>query len=238
MKKDCKECGIEIDLTGLEDFAALLKYCDACGEKVNQEIDEKQRTEREDAAREHRVSKTTREWEKTVPLLYRKTDVNHANYPKGLHTLALSWVSGNLEDEKKLPWLGIVGVSGKGKTRVMSQIVRNRIWNACRCEWVNATQFQWCAQNQHDKNDGRKAKAHIEKFRKCDFLAFDDLGKQKWTNTVESYFWDLIEERYANCRPMIWTSNSSLEKLEAMLTEDRAKAIIGRLAENSNIVEL
>ncbi|MGY8860078.1 MAG: hypothetical protein ACKVHM_08255, partial [Pseudomonadales bacterium] len=137
--------------------------CDDCGEKVNQEIDEKQRTEREDAARERRRSKTTRGWEKTAPRLYRETDVNHTNYPKALHKLALSWVSGNLEDKKKRPWLGIVGVSGKGKTRVMSQIVRNRIWNACRCEWVNATQFQWCAQNQHDHNDAQQRETSLHR---------------------------------------------------------------------------
>jgi len=70
------------------------------------------------------------------------------------------------------------------------------------------------------------------------FLAFDDLGKQKWTDTVESYFWDLIEERYAQCRGLIWTSNSSLENLKRMLTRDRAESIIGRLAEESDVVEL
>ena len=101
--------------------------------------------------------------EKTVPRPYRETDVNHTNYPKALHKLALSWVSGNLEDKKKRPWLGIVGVSGKGKTRVLSQIVRNRIWNACRCEWVNATQFQWCAQNQHDHNDAQQRETSLHR---------------------------------------------------------------------------
>jgi DNA replication protein DnaC len=233
MKKQCK-CGATIDLDGLEEFAEILTACDSCAEKNNLRIDEERRIEREDAARALRLEFATKEWEKVVPLLYRQTDVNHANYPRPTHATAMQWIS----SDKSRSWLGIIGQSGRGKTRVMSQIIRNRIWNDYRCQWVNATQFQWCAQNQHDKVDGEKAKRHIESYRNCGFLAFDDLGKQKWTNTVESYFWDLIEHRYAQCLPMVWTSNSSLEELAAMLSDDRSKAIIGRLAETSNVVEL
>jgi len=233
MKKQCK-CGAEIDLEGIGEFARFVKLCDPCADKANEEAEGLQQKEREDHARAHRRENATKEWEKIVPLLYRQTDVSREEYPRGMHSAAIQWIT----DPKSRSWLGIIGVSGKCKTRIMSQVIRNRIWNDQRCAWVNATQFQWCAQNQHDQNDGRKAKAYIEKYRSCDFLAFDDLGKQKWTDTVESYFWDLIEERYAQCRPMIWTSNSSLKQLEGMLTDDRAKAIIGRLAETSNILEL
>ena len=233
MKKQC-ECGAEIDLEGLAEFADFLRFCEPCSEKNNLMIDRKLRKEREEAARAHRLENAVKDWEKTVPPLYRLTDTKHEDYPRATHAMAIQWIN----SEKSRPWLGIVGVSGRGKTRVMSQVVKNRIWNDHSCAWVNATQFQWCAQNQHDHVDGKKAKAFIQKFRSCQFLAFDDLGKQKWTDTVESYFWDLIEERYAQCLPMIWTSNSSLESLSAMLTEDRSKAIIGRLAETSNIIEL
>lgn len=117
-------------------------------------------------------------------------------------------------------------------------MIRKQLWQGQSCEWVNANQFQWCAQNQFTDGKSDKAKKHLESFRKCDMLAFDDLGKQRWTDSVESAFFDLLEERYAECKGMIWTANASLENLEKMLSDDRAKPIIGRLSEASNIVEL
>ena len=232
--KNCEKCGQPIDVSGLGQFASFVKFCDSCSSEVNAKIEEDTKREREAAAKEHRERHQIKEWERVVPALYRKTDTKHPDYPNKLHSTALQWI----HNDDSRSWLGIIGISGKCKTRVMSQVVKNRIGNDKKCQWVNATQFQWCAQNQHDQNDGKDAKAHLQSYRSCEFLAFDDLGKQKWTDTVESYFWDLIEHRYAQCLAMIWTSNSSLENLEKMLTDDRAKAVIGRLAETSNILEL
>lgn len=238
MIKKCKRCGVDIDLTGLGTLAEFINNCEPCGEIMNEELAEKSRSEREEEARERRTAFAKRQWEKVVPPLYRQTDVKHQGYPRPLDAVAKQWMSGEMDNEPSRSWFGVVGVSGKGKTRVMSQVLRNRIWNGKRCQWVNATQFQWCAQNQHDRNDGEAAKKHLANYRKCDFLAFDDLGKQKWTDTVESLFYDLIEHRYSQLLPMMWTSNSTLEELKMMLTEDRRDAITGRLAETSNIVEL
>lgn len=237
MKKQCP-CGTEIDLAGLGSLAEFINLCDPCANKENEALDQKRQQELEDAARAHRERNASKIWEKIVPARYRQTDVNHVDFPKPVHQFAKSWMSGKVGNANSLPWLGIIGVSGKGKTRVMSQIVKRQIWNGPSVQWVNATQFQWCAQNQHDPIDGKKAKEFLKSFRRCDFLAFDDLGKQRWTDTVESHFWDLIEHRYANCLGMMWTSNSSLEDLKRMLTPDRAEAIVGRLAESSNIAEL
>ena len=238
MIKNCKTCGVAVDLTGLGSIAGFIEYCDPCADKHNDALDEKARKAHEDDAREQRAQFSRRQWEKVVPQKYRETDVNDARYPKGLHDVAKQWISGTIKGNPSRLWFGIVGISGKCKTRVMSQVVKNRISHGKACQWVNATQFQWCAQNQHDNVDGAKAKRHLESYRSCDFLAFDDLGKQKWTDTVEALFYDLIEHRDSRCLPMIWTSNSTLEELGLMLTRDRADAITGRLAETSNIIEL
>ncbi len=234
----CKSCGASIDLEGLGSFSQYVEHCDPCAEKINEEESEKRKREIEDAIREKYAARAKETWMRVVPKKYRETDIDHPNYPKSLHRYAMKWAMESADEGRRRPWLGIIGLAGQGKTRVMSQVMNQKIKEGLRCEWVNATQFQWCSQNQHDEESGRKARSVLKKYRNCEFLAFDDLGKQKWTDTVESYFWDLIEERYAQCRGLIWTSNSSLENLKRMLTRDRAESIIGRLAEESDVVEL
>jgi DNA replication protein DnaC len=58
----------------------------------------------------------------------------------------------------------------------------------------------------------------IEKFSRCDFLFFDDLGKEKFTkNAEESWIngilFDIINRRYNCLKPTIFTSNYSISEL-------------------------
>lgn len=232
-------CGAKVDTSGMGSFASLLTHCDSCANRINREADEKRQHEAEARRREaaRRVALST--WEETVPKRYRETDENHPEFPKGLFKFAMNWIEGKeFDGEPRREWIGLIGTAGKGKTRVMSRIMRLKIWDGQTVAWVNANQFQWCAQNQHDSDEGKKARAFLRKFRTVDFLAFDDLGKQRWTDTVESQFFDLIEARYSEVKDMAWTSNASLSKLKTMLSTDRAEPIAGRLSEASNIAEL
>ena len=228
--KKCTDCGQSFEY---ETFTVFGKHydpecesCDGCDEKRKDRV-----------TLEARKVNAIREWERVVPPTYRETDIKHADYPMPIHKMAMGWSNGqDVMRNPRRPFLGLVGESGRCKTRIMAQVIRQMIWQGCRCEWVNATQFQWCVQHEFNDDDSKSANRHMEKYRTCQILAFDDLGKQKWTDAVESKFYDLLEYRSSNLLSLVWTSNADMEELGAMLSQDRSKPITGRLIDYSNII--
>ena len=229
--RTCTNCGKDyahepIMIDG-RDICDNINMCDPCAE-----------TQEERANQRRREQAAHAEWIRVVPKTYRETDLDYGDYPKDLHRYAVKWIRDLLvlKTNSTQIMFGMIGESGKCKTRIMGQIVKHAIWIGVKCEWVNATQFQWSCQHEFDKENGSRARAFLSLYRSCPFLAFDDLGKQRWTDGVESKFYDLIENRTANALPMVWSSNAGMGELEAMLTADRAKPIVGRLIGFSNII--
>lgn len=225
-----------------KDCNSTTPVCPDCLEREEREREEKERL---NALESRRKS----EWELTVPPLYRSTDVNHKDYPTKIHAKAISWtdtVFSGQSDSK--PFFGIIGPSGKCKTRIASQMIKNAIWKDKSTEWINATSFQKLVQNQWSKKSvtssvfesatvGETARDQIETIRSCDLVVFDDLGKGRLTETVAGAIYDLIEDRTANSRAVIWTSNAKLDDLLKMLPKDSGLPIIRRLIEFSVIVK-
>ncbi len=68
---------------------------------------------------------------------------------------------------------------------------------------------------------------------RADLLTLDDAGAEKWTEWTEPTLYTIIDERYSYCKPLIITTNSTLEELEAKIG-DRA---MDRVLEMCEIVE-
>jgi DNA replication protein DnaC len=134
----------------------------------------------------------------------------------------------------------LIGSSGRCKTRVVSQVMRRMIWSGQSCQWVNATEFQRLVQSQwsNDNDNGAKVRARLETLRTCDVLTLDDLGKGRLTDTVAGALYDLIEERTAQGRVTLWTSNAGLDDLIQLLPLDSGGPIVRRLHEFSTIIQL
>lgn len=232
----CADCGETFETPDFSGDPLMRGFpdpelCDACFDaRETRRIAGEERDRREKFAR--------REWER-VPMTYRETDPDHPDFPAAAHAAAEKWVKGaSLSCEPRLPWLGIVGPSGRCKSRVAALCAKRLAWDGKALAWVNATQFQWCAQMQFDDRDGGKAREHLRRYRKTGALVFDDLGKQRWTDQVESQFYDLLEQRSSHGLALIWTSNTSLEALGKMLSRDRSEPIVGRLLNFSHILSL
>jgi len=99
---------------------------------------------------------------------------------------------------------------------------------------IHAKQFErWCAR-MFDRDDD--ARRQLETLRRAEVLFIDDLGKEKFTERVESELYDLVETRTAHLRPILWTSNATATRLKEMLSADRGEPIIRRLKEFCTIV--
>jgi len=235
--RTCQVCSTDFEhfpmMVEGRDLAAHMHTCPTCMDAVENEANS--------ATRE---AKAKARWEKIVPEGYRLTDISHEDYPTRHHQAVLNWSRGGKADarhDRKLA-LGLIGPTGRCKTRLMAQAIKRKIWAGDWCEWVNTSNFAWCCRSQWHEDKGRQAQAWLRKFRDCDFLALDDLGKGKLTETIGAELFDLLEHRTSHLKPFIWSANATLEEFEKLLTtaanKDRAKPIVGRLAEFSNILSL
>jgi DNA replication protein DnaC len=243
--RTCEECSKSYQhepsfIFGPErDLNADLHTCPSCAPIVEGR-EEKERIAREDEQlRQAKEDAAKAAWLATVPPLYRETDTAHPDYPQAIHLKAIEWQKARQSGEGTPSlFLGLIGQSGRCKTRVVSQVIRQMIWKGHRCQWVNATEFQRLVQNQWSNDNGAKVRARLETFRACDVLTLDDLGKGRLTDTVAGVLYDLVEERTAQGRATLWTSNASLDDLIQMLPLDSGGPIVRRLHEFSTIIQL
>lgn len=224
-KKTCHACGNECDTSPIIIFGRPLKtgmpvLCEECQEK-------------EELAQSHqeRERDAKREWERVVPVRYRETSLDHQDFNR------LAWLEIKKWSSKAGKNLGLVGDTGRCKTRMIALHVRRMIWQGRRVEWCNATGFQWAAQRQFRDDEGADARRWLRAWRKAPVLVIDDLGKQKWTDTVEAEFYDLLEHRTSRNRLILWTANTHPEQMLTMrqLSKDRGGPIVGRLMDETEI---
>ena len=208
-----------------------ITICDSCATKA--EI-EQERFKRE--------AKAKSLWESSVPEEYRKTNEKHPDYQKhyAVHRLSMSWLRGDHigQDERRL-FLGLIGESGRCKTRIISQVVKRIIWEGGTILWLNSSRFQWACQNQFNDN-AKEAGMWLKRYQDADYLIFDDIGSLKSTEAVSDNLYALLEHRTAHRLPMLWTSNETIGEMLVgkQLTEKARKRNISRLAGYSNILEL
>lgn len=208
-----------------KDFMAAVTHCEPCSEAY-----------RRDDALKTRESDARDEWERVVDEKYRDTDTSDPRYPKTADRSATRWLNATASS----PFMGLVGASGLGKTRVISQMVKILIWNGHSVCWMNSSSFQWASQNQFDNTHGSEAKEMLRRYRDAKHLVFDDIGRLKTTERICDDLYDLLETRSARGTRMMWTSNEDTNEImtgKAITAKARTR-IISRLEGYSQIIEL
>jgi DNA replication protein DnaC len=200
------------------------QWCDACVTVLTAERDQQERETRQNARVEAFLG--------LVPPVYHNTD------PAQIHA-NLAQLAAQYEFGPK--GVGIIGRSGEGKTRAAYLIALRMVSQGRKVYWIAATDLAAAAANLYADDPEVKSRSN-EKIRRamtCELLVLDDLGKGKFTDRAESMLYDLFETRTGNMRPTIWTSNSNAKALHAMMSPDRADALIRRMgSEFHNIVRI
>jgi DNA replication protein DnaC len=80
----------------------------------------------------------------------------------------------------------------------------------------------------------------FESLASSDVLFMDDLGKGKWTAATAGQFWELIDARSKEARPVFITTNCSGETLVRSLglNKDVAEPLLRRLRESCKALVL
>jgi len=91
-----------------------------------------------------------------------------------------------------------------------------------------------CADQFKDNHDERT----LKRWRTCDVLFIDDLGKCRITERVQTELFNLVDSRTSNGLPILWTSNfDSKGLIRRFASPDDAAPIVRRLVESCQIVK-
>lgn len=129
----------------------------------------------------------------------------------------------------------LFGESGTGKTHLTACICNELISQYKPCLFTNFFEISKLIKQSWSKNVYENT---LQKFCDVDFLILDDLGteilqKNGADNWLQEQVFDIINKRYNNCKPTIFSSNYSLKEL----VEDRGMAskTVDRIGEMSTV---
>jgi DNA replication protein DnaC len=171
-----------------------------------------------------------------TPELFRRTDITHPKF----NTAAWAKIK-NHRMTADLPWIGLVGMTGRCKTRMAylyaaELIVRTTDTSKQTFKFVASYEISEAVSRLNcDFSEKAEARRFLDQLRNVDVLLIDDLGKGRLAPTVAGELFALIDHRHTQLLPTIWTSNSSPEVIAAGLPEDMAGPFIGRINESSKI---
>ena len=213
----CKKCGDEVVLEELKTPSADALFamsiirmqekfiergtCDNCNKEESQ-----------NSSNLSRLS----QWGKICPLLYRDTDVSRLD--NSVVEKANSWIF----SEKGF---GLVGESGKGKTRAIFHRLKREHLNGKSIHYQTGPKFA------RRLADPTKSRIEIDDCIYADILFLDDLDKAKFTERVEADLIHVIEERNKRLKPIIFAVNASGKQLSEMFSDNRSEPILRRLRE-------
>lgn len=232
MSDNLCECGRPISDNQLalhERFPSIVaRVCDTCQDRIDAEAAKETEKRKEKERKAEHSARLER-----VPPELRRTNTEHPQFNRELWPKVAGW------HPRSGRWLGIVGPSGECKSRCIALIASRLIMEGVDVEWTTATEFQDKVEElRMDKARFVEAKRYFERIRRATVLVFDDLGKNTWTPTLERHLFRLIDDRKSFDRAVLWSANTHPLELCAMLSEDRAAPLVGRIVEASRIIEI
>jgi DNA replication protein DnaC len=174
------------------------------------------------AAAEH-LQKCVDFFEKKVPRRYATARPNE---------IARAWAQSVTASPENTRSLLVVGPTGTGKTHYAYSVLRAIAETGSRASWGAYTAADMYAQLR--PRTGRDSEATFESIAGTDVLFVDDLGAAKLSEWTEEVTYRLINHRYEQCRPSIFTSNVPPTQLRDVLGE----RIASRLTEMCERVAL
>lgn len=137
-------------------------------------------------------------------------------------------------DEMAESGLFLFGATGVGKTHIACAILSKLFWS----KRIKGAQFSYVPRFLNDLRDSYKMpiedrREFLDRATDCDVLVLDDLGSEQTTEWVREQLGIIVNERWANGRPMIVTSNHELDRFADTLGPrafSRMKSMLAEVA--------
>ena len=134
--------------------------------------------------------------------------------------------------------LYIQGGVGAGKTYEMCALAKAFVFAGYS---VKATTTLAMLNSIHDSYNGSEHDG-VRRFCEVDILFLDDIGKENANSWALTTLFEVVNYRYENMLPTVFTSQYSLDALERRLSRNNevesAKAVVSRICEMSKAVAL
>ena len=146
-------------------------------------------------------------------------------------------------DELRINGVGLMftGSFGTGKTHLAAAITNRLIHKGIPVIFGSLTSLLSKFKDSYQGEIKQSESAIIDLYSNVDLLIIDDLGKEKISDWVLGKLFEIINNRYENDRPVVITSNYSLDELKNRLSTekntDTAGAIASRLCEMTQGLE-
>ena len=132
-------------------------------------------------------------------------------------------------DKKTSKGLYFYGHAGSGKTHLVASI-GNALIEKARPRFVSVPELLLRLKKGFSDNHDE----YLDTISYTQLLILDDIGSEKPTEWVQEILFVIIDRRYTNFLPTLFTSNLSLDQLKDRL----GRRIASRIAEMSEVVEL
>jgi len=122
------------------------------------------------------------------------------------------------------------GKAGTGKTHLAMALLKNLKWCNCNVKFVKSNKLLLEIKSTFDKNVEFSELDIIEKYCDPDQLIIDDIGAEKISEWAISVWYEIIDRRYCNKNPTIFTSNLSPQELKASYGERIASRVLSGIS--------
>jgi DNA replication protein DnaC len=212
--RPCEGCGVPVVyqpiFIGTRDLGLCLPHhCTACAES--------HRAEELRSQRAQEVQRMKLRWQAVIPAEYRATDPGHEGFNGRV------WCQ-----IKHAAWLtrpiGLIGPSGRSKTRMMALASKRAIYSGHSIGWCNPFDLERATRDLAVRTRQEEARRELKEWRTCRLLFLDDLGKSLWSATLEVALFELLEYRYAHGLVTHWSLNPQPQDIHEDFTRTEVLA--------------
>ena len=208
----CQRCGrintpIQFDVLGATKFIRRTCQCvqeeNEKEEAIRAELERKQRIERLFSAAE-----LGPRFQECTFKTWQQRPGAGASYQAAINYVA-DW------KKNKADGMGLIiyGPPGNGKSHLAAAVVNKLLAQWVSCIFRSVPSLLKRIQSSWD-GEGAKEKDILRALTDADLLVLDDAGAEKWSDWSETTLYYIIDERYRWKRPVIVTSNCSLDEFE------------------------
>lgn len=151
---------------------------------------------------------------------FNKTFANYSGNEQAV-AICKKWASGYRENYRTGKGLFFTGNVGTGKTHLIAAIIdyiarikKRKQLN--KIVYRNATSLLNEIRSSYDSDSFDRV---ISRFKEAHLLIIDDLGAEKTTDWVLDIFFEIIDYRYAELKPVIIATNLTPAEIKAKLDE-------------------
>lgn len=237
-KKRCPHCQQEYKYKGIESFRkpgliSIINHypCECPGAVKEREDKKRQEEEYKKQEEEYRIRRMLKESRLGVRFLDRTFETFKVNKENELAFNICYEYANNLTEKG----LYITGNYGTGKTHLAAAIVHVLVRNNIKCIFGNLSSLFGRIRATYGSYSRETEEEIMNDYIKTPLLIIDDIGKEKCTEWVLQQLYSVINARYEDYKPIVFTSNFTIKQLENKLTIDgessTAEAITSRLHE-------